>query len=236
MSGAGWTDDLGSRGLMTMFADIAEDQILAFREWHNCEHMTERCGIPGFNVGRRYCGLGDAPTFLMYYETDNVDVLASPAYHDRLNNPTPWTRASLPLFRNPNRTIFGLLAASGTPAGTEAPYVTTCRFNLDAADREAREAWHVETWMPEIAGHDSVIGVRFYRADDPVSGIMTEERKIYGGGRGSLDYLVMVETWTRACPDLSSTPESGRTDQVIHAFWLDMALYAPEHYGAGATG
>ncbi len=46
----------GSKGLMGFWADIDEDYVLRFQEWHNYEHIPERVGIPGFNAGRRYRG------------------------------------------------------------------------------------------------------------------------------------------------------------------------------------
>ncbi|MDP7547459.1 MAG: hypothetical protein QGF20_09215, partial [Alphaproteobacteria bacterium] len=96
----------GSLGLMAFWADIDHDYTLRFQEWHNCEHIPERISIPGFNVGRRYRGIGDAPKFLMFYETDTAAVFASEAYMARLNDPTPWTQESLPHFGNPSRNIY----------------------------------------------------------------------------------------------------------------------------------
>ena len=49
-------------------------------EWYQREHLSERLAVPGFRTGRRYRGSGDGPGFLALYETDDVGVLASPAY------------------------------------------------------------------------------------------------------------------------------------------------------------
>ncbi len=40
-------------GLMAFWADVEADYVAEFRQWHNCEHVPERVGIPGFTVGRR---------------------------------------------------------------------------------------------------------------------------------------------------------------------------------------
>ncbi|MCH8883074.1 MAG: hypothetical protein IIA41_06190, partial [SAR324 cluster bacterium] len=156
----------GSKGLMGFWVDIDDGYLLRFQEWHNCEHIPERVSLPGFNVGRRYRGLDGAPTFFMFYETDDAAVLGSEAYLSALNRPTPWTRESLAQFRNPNRNVYTLLAEEGAPAPTEAPYLVTLRFNLGdegepdagaggdragvgakAEDAGAR-AWHRDTWLP----------------------------------------------------------------------------------------
>ena len=177
----------GTRGLMAFWADFADTDLPAFREWHNCEHMEERCSIPGFTAGRRYVGIGSAPTVLMYYETTEAAVLASKAYHARLNDPTPWTRATLPLFRNADRNVFTLLDEAGSPPATEAPYVTTVRFNLQAETETGAVSWHREHWIHDVAALEDVIQVRLFAVDEDVSAIMTAERKIYGGGARSAE-------------------------------------------------
>ncbi|MDA9976171.1 hypothetical protein N9F34_05115 [Alphaproteobacteria bacterium] len=220
----------GSNGLMAFWADFAPEDVDAFREWHNCEHMTERCSIPGFNVGRRYCGIGDAPTVLMYYETDEANVLASNAYHARLNAPTSWTKATLPLFKNADRNIFTIIGEAGAPAVTEAPYTTTLRFNLTLENETEAGAWHRNDWLKRLAARQDVIRARLYEVDEEISGIMTAERKIYGGGPGALKYLAVVETEGRDCPGLENTGPHKRQDEKRYSFWLDMALYAPSAY------
>ncbi len=220
----------GSKGLMAFWADFAESDLPAFREWHNCEHMEERCSIPGFEAGRRYMGIGSAPAVLMYYETTDPAVLASDAYHARLNDPTPWTKATLPLFRNADRNVFRLLAEVGGPPRTEAPYVTTLRFNLRSGTEAEGVAWHREIWTPAVAAMPGVSRARLYHVDEVVSGIMTAERKIYGGGPGALKYLAMIETGTRDCPSFPDSNSHERLDSVIGTFWLDMALYPPSAY------
>ena len=46
--------------LMAFWTDIEVGYIPYFQEWHYCEHIPERISIPGFNVGRRYRGMGAA--------------------------------------------------------------------------------------------------------------------------------------------------------------------------------
>jgi hypothetical protein len=57
------------KGLLTIWSDVDPDYRVEFQKWHTCEHIMERVSIPGFSVGRRYRGAGDAPDFLMCYET-----------------------------------------------------------------------------------------------------------------------------------------------------------------------
>ena len=221
---------------MAFWADIDAGNILKFQEWHNCEHIPERISIPGFNVGRRYRGIGSAPNFLMFYETDLAAVFASDAYMARLNDPTPWTQKSLTYFRNPMRNIYGLVAEVGATAPIEAPYIHLFRFNLDTEMAH----WHRGEWLPAIAALDEVYRARLYAVDEEISSIMTSERQIYGGGPGQQKYLAMFET---TCPDTSQLPSwqtaetdctdseanlFSRRDLFMESFWLEMALY-PTH-------
>ena len=209
----------GSQGLMAFWADINHDYTLRFQEWHNCEHIPERISIPGFNVGRRYRGIADAPKFLMFYETDTAAVFASDAYMARLNDPTPWTRESLPHFGNPSRNIYTLEAAAGSVAPIEAPYILTFRFNAETGAGLA-------DWLAAVAGRADVVRARLYAVDEAISNIMTSERQIYGGGPGQQKYLAMIETTQRSALEEVARPP-GAKDLFADGFWLEIALYPP---------
>lgn len=210
-----------SQGLMAFWADIDTKNIARFQEWHNCEHIPERISIPGFNVGRRYRGRDDAPTFLMFYETDTAAVFASDAYMARLNDPTTWTQEALQYFRNPSRNIYGLEAQAGQVAPIEAPYIHTLRFNLQSEAKEAQ----VVAWLRAVADRKDVYRVRQYSVDERISNIMTSERQIYGGGPGEQKYLVMIEA-ALDLPNIEKIrPVPGTQDLFADSFWLEIALY-----------
>ena len=66
------------KGLLTIWSDVDPDYRVEFQKWHTCEHiMGTGRSMPGFFVGRRYRGIGEAPDFLMCYETDDSNVLSS---------------------------------------------------------------------------------------------------------------------------------------------------------------
>src|SRR5256886_6362022 len=102
-AGVGAMSFLGS-AILAFWADVEPAGEADFNDWHTREHMPERVGVPGFLRGRRYVAVTGAPKYFMMYETESLGTLASPAYVERLNNPTPWTRKSLAIFRNSNRT------------------------------------------------------------------------------------------------------------------------------------
>lgn len=223
-----------AEGLMAFYADIEGEHVEDFRRWHNCEHMEERVALPGFLHGRRYRGYEGAPDFLMTYETETPAVLASEPYHAALNDPTPWTREALGWFRTPARAIYGLVAETGSEHWRPTPYLFTARFNV----LEAVEDDFVNGIGPRLAG-DPVDGKavtrgRLWRVDEPISGMMTSERRIYGGGPGDQKYLMTIEIVAPfeslaadRLPTADAFAEAGCTDLFVDRFSIDFALDPP---------
>lgn len=82
-----------------MVVDETDDE--AYNSWYSYEHVPERLAVPGFRRCRRFRAHGPGPltTYLTMYDLTDLSVLTSPAYLERLNNPTPLTRATAPLSR-----------------------------------------------------------------------------------------------------------------------------------------
>lgn len=85
------------RGLLLTMTEPPPHMEEEFNAWYDDEHMAERLAIPGFRSARRW--VADLPPgegkYLATYELDSAAVLASPAYLERLNNPTPWSKRCL---------------------------------------------------------------------------------------------------------------------------------------------
>ncbi|MBO0743344.1 MAG: hypothetical protein J2P51_18250, partial [Hyphomicrobiaceae bacterium] len=109
-------------GILAVFNDCTPEGYQHFERWYVREHLQERVAVPGFRFGRRYelvCG-GDR-RFFAFYEVENADVLSSPAYLERLNAPTAWTRETMRVaFRNSVRTVCDLRFAAGDLIGAYA--------------------------------------------------------------------------------------------------------------------
>ncbi|HZP85268.1 MAG TPA: hypothetical protein VFB54_00510 [Burkholderiales bacterium] len=93
------------RGYLVIANDVAADAEDEFNRWYQNEHLPERLGVPGFNNVRRYVAENATLQYFAIYETDDPDVLTSPAYRERLSAPTPWTQRMMPSFRNMHRTV-----------------------------------------------------------------------------------------------------------------------------------
>jgi hypothetical protein len=108
------------RGLLAIWSNLERTREDDFDMWHLHEHLPERVNVPGFLRARRYLSssaTAEDAALLTLYETESVDVMASTPYLERLNNPTPLTRATVPLMEKMRRSAFRLAASRGQGMG-----------------------------------------------------------------------------------------------------------------------
>ena len=85
-------------GCFVAWYDLQPGREADHDQWHTHEHMIERVAIPGFLRGLRYRTVSGNPRVCAIYQVEELGTFTSPAYLARLNNPTPWTSQTLPLF------------------------------------------------------------------------------------------------------------------------------------------
>ena len=190
------------RGLMAFWSSIEPANQLAFRRWHNCEHIPERVSTPGFLRGRRYLSSADPERFLMFYETRDEAVLSSPAYLARLNAPTRRTREALGWFTKSTRSVFVRGDDSGVAGDWPAPVLVTARFDEAAASGGAEPA--AIDPAPLVAS-GRFRRVRRYRLAGDSRSSRSSESAIHGAGIGALDGLLFAESTEL---DLLDVPEA----------------------------
>lgn len=225
-------------GLMAFWSDIDEDYLLRYQQWHNCEHVPERVSTPGFRRGRRYRDVSGAPHFLMMYETESPATLGSQAYLARLNSPTPRTKEALTHFRNPARGIYSLAESVGEEGEFCAGWLTSLRFN----PARAVEPDDVRRWLEAMADGPSVGRVQLWQADVATSGIVTSERKIYGGSAAGDHLLLLIEAEqphdvqgdVLGAADASVPQMADRHDETLGLYWLELYHHSREVSGGAA--
>lgn len=225
-------------GLMAFWSDIDDDYLLRYQQWHNCEHVPERVSTPGFLRGRRYRDVSCAPHFLMMYETESPATLGSEPYLAKLNNPTPWTKEALVHFRNPARGIYSLADTAGEEGEFCAGWLTSLRFNLagDVGPDEARR------WLEAMASRPAIGRVQLWRADVATSGIVTSERRIYGGSAAGDHLLLLVEAErphdeqgdVLGAADAAVPALAARRDEILGRYWLEIYHHSQEARGDAA--
>tara|TARA_R100000935_G_scaffold58902_1_gene99347 strand:+ start:3418 stop:4086 length:669 start_codon:yes stop_codon:yes gene_type:complete len=118
-------------GVLAIWNGIAAGKEDEFLHWHVGQHLPERLSVPGFLRARRYVSLDGDPRYFNFYEVRDVNVLTSPAYLERLNNPTDWTQAVVPHFTQTSRTLCNVVASKGHGCGG---VVEAVRIDADHQD------------------------------------------------------------------------------------------------------
>jgi|SRR5581483_9140426 len=180
-------------GILSVFNDCAPEGYEHFERWYIREHLQERVGVPGFRFGRRYeLVSGGDRRFFAFYEVETPGILSSPAYVERLNSPTPWTREAMKSFRNMVRTVCDLTAAAGDLIGA---YAVVLR--ADGAMAPTQEAAGI---VRQMASEDGIARVQLWTAAARQTPSDTAEMKSRGTDQLAAGALV-VECLRRSDAD-----------------------------------
>lgn len=169
---------LGSAAMLLSF-DVAPDAIAEHDHWHTFEHLPERLAIPGFLRGTRWVALQGQPRYLVLYEVEQLATLESPAYLERLNNPTPWTRKIMPSYRGMRR---GLCAVTGSFGHGLGHLCALLRFNPAPAASRALRDWLLHEALPALPSRRGMGSVHWL--EGALTAAMTNEQRIRGGDAG----------------------------------------------------
>lgn len=185
---------MGLKGsaFLAIWHDIAEGEHGEYVEWHTREHMPERLSIPGFRVGKRlHSPNAERYVFGTIYAGDDIDVFRSEAYLERLNNPTPWTAAVAPSFRNFLRFACERIATAGCGDGGS---MATIRFDFKEPDSEGTLRKTARPLVEAVLALPGVCGVHLGVARSEVSGVRTRETELRSQmSEKGFDVVLLVE-------------------------------------------
>jgi hypothetical protein len=171
--------------LLAIRSDIAAAVERDYLDWLTKEHMFERVGIEGFLSARlfrsQHPGFG---RYLILYELAGAGVVDSPAYQERLNNPTPWTTRMMPHLGNFVRGGGAVTTVTGAGYGAALVAVMT------GADVCAKERKALDAAAKELG----VVAVRVLQTDMERTTVATNERKLRSGDQ-SFEALLMLEAF-----------------------------------------
>ncbi|WP_321800671.1 DUF4286 family protein [Caballeronia sp. J97] len=179
--------------VVLIWNDVAEAGRDGFYAWHDKEHIPERLSIDGFLRGRRYRGERASPEWLTVYEARDMNVLTGDAYLERLNRPTPLTRASVKEFRNTARSICRIAGTRGESTGG---HVLTMQLRANDSASAALQRFAVDTLFARLLERGDVLAAHLFSADDSASNVQTaeaEERAFTVPSR-----VLMIEAATQA--------------------------------------
>ncbi len=201
---------LAGEAVVAIWNGIEPEAREQYYDWHVNEHMPERVGIPGFRRGRRYRAADTAthPEFFTLYEADTMPVLQGAGYTDRLNDPTPATKAMTARFLDTSRALARVVVSHGPGMGGA---LLTIRFDCDEPHLIA-----VRAMVRAAAQARRVTGAHLCLGDAAASLVRTAETKDRTDIQPPPACFIMVE----------ATDAEALTDIL-----LERALL-----GAGATG
>ena len=123
---------------------------------------------------------------MVLYEVESQATLASEAYLERLNNPTPWTARMMPHYRGMIRGLCDVLGSFGFGQGGTAALI---RFTAEAPCAAPLNFWLLEEALsaaPQMPGLGSA-----HLLQGAQTAAMTNEQRIRGTDRG-VDSAIVV--------------------------------------------
>ena len=166
------SQSLFGKGAVLIWNDVITEARDQFYAWHDKEHIPERLSLPGFLRGRRLVCVGHTPEWLTIYEADGVEVLTSPEYLQRLNQPTPATKHTLQFFRNTSRAVCKLVSTTGTSSGG---HMLAMRISVPPAANEAMCRLVSGQLFPRAMALTGVVACHLFSSDQAASYINTAE-------------------------------------------------------------
>ena len=220
---------LGSDAMLLSF-DIVEAAIAEHDDWHTHEHLPERLSIPGVLRGTRWVALRGQPRYLVLYEVRSLDTLASGAYLERLNHPTPWTAKMMPHYRGMTR---GLCSVEGSAGFGMGHLGLLLRFKPTAGKESRLQDWLRRDVLARLPAQPGIGSVHLLRG--ALASQMTNEQRIRGGDDG-VDWALLatgynqdaLEAALRSGLDEDNFAENGATGVVSGLYRTDYALVASE--------
>jgi hypothetical protein len=177
------------KGALVIWHDPAPEIESDYNEWHSKEHMYERVGVPGFLRGQRGVAISGAPKYFNLYEVEELATLTSPAYLDRLNEPTPWTRRVVPHMHNNSRTLCRVIVSLG---GGIPAFWTMILVSPASGAAEQLRNWLARSALPELVGRPGVLGGHLLEGDPTTSGTETAEKRLRSGGTEFVDWVILI--------------------------------------------
>ena len=176
---------LGQAAMLLSF-DIAPEAIAEHDDWHTHEHLPERLSIPGFIRGTRWIAVHSQPRYLVLYEVAQLATLASEAYLERLNNPSPWTSKMMLSYRGMSRGFCSVTGSFGIGLGHRCVLI---RFKPDTGAESPLREWLLKDILPDLPSRSGIGSVHLL--EGALTPAMTNEQRIRGADAG-LDWALLL--------------------------------------------
>ncbi len=204
---------LPGSGCFVGWYDLAPGFKADHNHWHTHEHMIERVAIPGFLRGSRYRSLSGSPRVCIMYQATELSTLNSPAYLERLNNPTPWTSRTLPHFDGMNRTICSVASTHGHGIGG---YLLTVQLSPRKDKHSDLINWLSSQTLPQLAARPGLCAAHLLFGDKGVNTAPTKEKELRSAPDAIADWVLLVEGYDRQAVEQAKAELLGRDGLYAH--------------------
>jgi hypothetical protein len=161
---------ISANGFLAIWSDIPSDYETDYLHWLMREHIKERLAVPGFLGVRVFRALLDGICrYLIIYDLQDGNVLASAPYLSRLNHPTPWSQRIMPRLSNFRRGGGWVQWKAGHGRGGF----------IAALAIEPRKG--LPTGLEKLVSADRICAISFFETDLTSSGITTAEKQLRAG-------------------------------------------------------
>ena len=208
---------LAGKGMLLTSMDIDAADEVEFNRWYDREHLEERVAIEGFLEARRYVAHTGSPKNLFLYSTRTIEVLDSPPYRARLENPTEWSKKNMARFKNMIRAVARISVSHGVGRGGKLGIV---RLRPAAGNEQALR--NALTQKLDPGPLDGIISMHLLESDAKLSGPTTEIRN---AGGGAADWFVLIDgTSVSAVSEVMAARFIG-TAAPAHAAQVSSGIY-----------
>ncbi len=179
-----------AHGFLAIWSTVSADTETDYLHWLTREHVFERVGVEGFLSGRVFKRLGISPSqYFILYELDRPEIVSSPQYLARLNDPTPWSQRIMPILGGFRRGGGRLVASGGGSGGGGT--IAVLRFEGDIPSKCAGA--QAQELVDLTASVDKISRARIFAVADDSTQINTREKSMRKGGERSFSGFLIIE-------------------------------------------
>lgn len=205
-----------SAAVLSIWNDADAEIAGEYELWYQQDHIRDRAGTPGFRSARRYRRVaGQGREYFTFSDIESIAVSTSPAYVDRLRNPTEWTQRIMPHFRRLIRTASHVRVDCGEGTGG---FAGTAVYGVVQAERMAAIRARIDKEAESVVRQSGITRLRLFEEDQQSTGVPNPEAALRPDPPLGIGFALVLEGTLQqsvadhlarlcALPELAGAPE-----------------------------
>lgn len=179
------------QGVMAVWNDLEFGHEAEFEAWYQRQHIPERLRVPGFREARRYVAASGSPRYCAFYWLDDIAVMASPVYLERLAHPTRWTKRMMPRFRAMGRSPCSVTLDRGAGLGGAMTWIAML-------DRRGAPRACIERAFDRAAGDPALVRLQLWECEPRIAALVNPEQQLRTHCDQVAEWIVCIEATTES--------------------------------------